>query len=145
MSARPTRSTAAGRAYLDVQNLARRTGRPTDELHQLYALEGLLARLVASPYRDRLVLKGGVLLAAYEARRPTRDVDLQARQVPNQVEDVLGMVREIAAVPLDDGLVFDAAVATATSIRDEDSYSGVRVNLTGTLASARLALHADVN
>ncbi|MET8122970.1 hypothetical protein [Micromonospora sp. NPDC005291] len=45
MTARPTRSTVGGRAYLDLQNLARRTGRPTDELHQVYALEGFLARL----------------------------------------------------------------------------------------------------
>ena len=36
-SRRPTRATVAGRAYLDLQNLARRQQRPTDELHQLYA------------------------------------------------------------------------------------------------------------
>jgi len=71
---RPTRATVAGRAYLDLQNLARRQGRPTDELHQIYALEGFLARLVVSPYADRFVLKGGVLLAAYDTRRPTRDL-----------------------------------------------------------------------
>lgn len=70
-SRRPTRATGAGRAYLDLQNLARRQQRPTDELHQLYALEGFLTRLSRSPYADRLVLKGGVLLAAYGARRPT--------------------------------------------------------------------------
>jgi hypothetical protein len=35
---RPTRATVDGRAYLDLQNLARRQRRPTDELHQLYAL-----------------------------------------------------------------------------------------------------------
>lgn len=55
------------------------------------------------------------------------------------------MVRQIAAVQLDDGLVFDAAAAGATVIRDEDSYSGVRVGLTGSLASACLALPVDVN
>jgi hypothetical protein len=37
MTSRPTRATAAGRAYLDLQNLARRQDRPTDELHQMYA------------------------------------------------------------------------------------------------------------
>lgn len=41
-SNRPTRDTPEGRAYLDLQNLARRRQRPTDELHQLYALEGFL-------------------------------------------------------------------------------------------------------
>jgi hypothetical protein len=70
VTAHPTRATVAGRAYLDLQNLARSQGRPTDELHQIYALEGFLARLVVSPYADKLVLKGGVLLAAYDTRRP---------------------------------------------------------------------------
>ncbi|WP_327029157.1 nucleotidyl transferase AbiEii/AbiGii toxin family protein [Micromonospora sp. NBC_01740] len=111
MTARPTRSTVAGRAYLDLQNLARRTGRPTDELHQVYALEGFLARVTHSPYADKLVLKGGVLLAAYAARRPTRDVDLQGRWISNDTDQVLGIVRQIAALHLDDGLVFDAAGA----------------------------------
>jgi hypothetical protein len=79
LSDRPSRATSAGRAYLDLQNLARRQRRPTDELHQIYALEGFLARLAVSPHADKLVLKGGVLLAAYDTRRPTRDIDLQAR------------------------------------------------------------------
>jgi predicted nucleotidyltransferase component of viral defense system len=142
---RPTRATVSGRTYLDLQNLARRTGRPTDELHQLYALEGFLARLAASPNRDRLVLKGGVLLAAYDVRRPTRDVDLQAERLSNELDDVLGMVRQTAAVPVDDGLLFELASARARPIRDEDTYGGARVQLTATLATARLALHVDVN
>ena len=113
MTARPTHNTAAGRAYLDLQNLARRQGRPTDELHQIYALEGFLARLTVSEYADRLVLKGGVLLAAYDTRRPTRDVDLQAQRTPNDADTVLAMVKAIVDMPLDDGLVYHAADATA--------------------------------
>jgi hypothetical protein len=142
---RPTRATVAGQTYLDLQNLARRTNRPTDELHQLYALEGFLARLVISPYADRFVLKGGVLLAAYDVRRPTRDVDLQGRHISNEVEQVLGIICEIADVDLDDGLSIDTNTASADVIRDEDLYSGVRVTLTGNLATARLTFHVDVN
>ncbi len=142
---RPTRQTTAGRAYLDLRNLARKQQRPTDELHQLYALEGFLARLAASPHADRLVLKGGVLLAAYDARRPTRDVDMQAREMSGHGADILQVVREIARVPTDDGLIFDSAVASAEIIRDEDKYSGVRVTLTAGLSAARLSLHVDVN
>lgn len=109
MTARPTRATVAGRAYLDLQNLARQSGRPTDELHQVYALEGFLAHLARSTYVDKLVLKGGVLLSAYAARRPTRDVDLQGRWISNDADQVLDIVRSIADQPLDDGLVFDVA------------------------------------
>src|ERR1022692_519461 len=145
MTSRPTRATVAGRAYLDLQNLARRQGRPTDELHQMYALEGFLARLAISSYAGQLILKGGVLLAAYEARRPTRDVDLQARRLPDQATEALSTARHIAALPVDDGLSFDTGNATAHAIRDTEAYSGVRVTLTAQLATARLTFHVDMS
>jgi hypothetical protein len=80
---RPTGATTAGRANLELRRLARARNRPTAELLQLYALEGFLARLPASPHAHRLVLKGGVLLAAFDARRPTKDIDLAARDLAN--------------------------------------------------------------
>ncbi|NMO56053.1 nucleotidyl transferase AbiEii/AbiGii toxin family protein [Actinoplanes sp. TBRC 11911] len=131
MTERATRATVAGRAYLDLQNLARRTRRPTDELHQIYALEGFLARLVESAYADRLILKGGVLLAALDVRRPTRDVDFQGKQVSNDLGQMLAMVKAIANTTLDDGLILHTDAATAEIIRDQDEYSGVRITLTG--------------
>jgi hypothetical protein len=145
VSERPNRDTPAGRAYLDLQNLARKQRRPTDELHQLYALEGFLTRLVASPHADKFVLKGGVLLAAYDTRRPTRDVDMQAHALTNGADTILKVVEEIAAQPSNDGLQFDAASATAEVIRDQDEYTGVRVTLTGRLSAARITMHIDVN
>ncbi len=67
----PTRQTPAGRAHLDLQNRARRESRITQELLTLYVVERWLAWLSASPYAEQFILKGGVLLAAYDARRPT--------------------------------------------------------------------------
>jgi hypothetical protein len=145
---RPSRDTAAGRAYLDLQKRARADGQPTEALLVLYALEGFLARLAASGHSDKLVLKGGVLLAAFLVRRPTRDVDLQAQAMPNDTASVRDLVASIAAsAPAgdDDGLVFDAEHATAEVIRDEDAYSGVRVSLTCTLHRANIHFHVDVN
>ncbi len=142
---RPTRATRAGQVYLDLQNLARSTGRSTEELLVLYALEGLLDRVSGSVHAEDLVLKGGVLLAAYEARRPTRDIDLSAADLPNDPNTVLSLISAVAAVTRDDGLVFDAPGARAETIRDEDLYSGVRVSLTARLDRAELAVHVDVN
>lgn len=142
---RATRETEAGRRYLELQRKARLTGRPTDELIQLYALESFLDPLARSAHADQFVVKGGVLLAALDARRPTRDIDLAAQALENSVAHVLGPIREIAAIEIDDGLVFHADHATAESIRDEDQYSGVRVTLGGTLSRATIRLHVDVN
>lgn len=60
---RPTRADPGGRAYLDLQNRARREGRLTQELLILYVLERFLARLFASRHTGTFVLKGGMLLA----------------------------------------------------------------------------------
>lgn len=131
--------------YLDLRRKARGAGRATDEYLRLFVLEGFLARLAGSEYRERFVLKGGVLLAAYAVRRPTADVDIAARRVPGEIEDVRIMVATIAGRRLDDGIVFDAAGAGAEQIRDEDQYSGIRVSLTARLATAVVRFHVDVN
>lgn len=74
--ARATNETQVGRRFLDLQRKAKHTGRPRDELIQLYALEGSFDRLARSAHADHFVLKGGVLLAVLDARRPTRDIDV---------------------------------------------------------------------
>jgi hypothetical protein len=142
---RADRTTTAGARYLDLQREARRSGRPTDELIQLYALECFLDRVTRSEFAEKLVLKGGVLLAALDARRPTRDVDLAASALRNTAAAILAVMREIAGLSLDDGVEFDPERATAEIIRDEDEYSGVRVTLGGTLSRALIRLHVDVN
>ena len=142
---RASNDTLAGRRYLDLQREAKRTLRPTDELIQLYALECFLDRLVHSKFADTFILKGGVLLAALDARRPTRDIDFAARAIENTTEKVLSAVQTIAAISLEDGMEFDSNGATAETIRDEDSYSGIRVTLGGTLSRAVIRFHVDVN
>ncbi len=141
----PTRATSAGRAYLDLRKLAREHRRPVDELLQLYVLEAFLARLTGSRFADQLVLKGGVLLAALDERRPTRDVDLQGQAVENNMETIRATACEVAAIALDDGVIFDVETARAQEIRDEEIYAGVRVTMQARLASARLHFHIDTN
>lgn len=139
------RTSVAGARYLDLQRKARKTGRPTDELIQVYALECFLDRLTRSDYAQKLVLKGGVLLAALDARRPTRDIDLAATALRNTETEILAVVRNIARISVPDGIEFDFDRATAEVIREEDDYSGIRVTLGGSLSRATVRLHVDVN
>ncbi|WP_247701997.1 nucleotidyl transferase AbiEii/AbiGii toxin family protein [Streptomyces sp. F63] len=79
----PTRDTAAGRVYNDLRNLARRSGRSTDEVMVEYVRERFLYRLATSPLGGKhFVLKGGLLLAQFGARRMTRDIDIPGPRVP---------------------------------------------------------------
>lgn len=130
---RISRGTPEADAYLDLKIRAQREKRPTQELPQLYVLEAFLSRLAASDLRDRFVVKGGVLLAAFDERRPTRDVDLAGLNLANDAVTVLELVRSIveASPPLEDGVAFLPDTAKSEVIREEDAYSGVRVSLGG--------------
>lgn len=145
MTPAPSRDTRAGQVHNDLRNIARAHRRDPAEYLTLYALEGFLVRLAASAVSDDFVLKGGVLMAAFAARRPTRDIDLAATGFPNDIPDVEARVRQIIAQQPDDGLVFDPDSVTGEEIRDDADYAGVRVKLIVRLATARIALHVDVN
>ena len=124
---RPGRDTTAGRVYLDLQARAREEGRPTGELLVLYVHERLLFRVGRSSHRSRLILKGGMLLAALEERRPTRDVDLLAQAIDNDIDAVSDLVRDVLAVTVDDGVEYDVGRMQAKTIRDIDPNPGVRI------------------
>jgi Nucleotidyl transferase AbiEii toxin, Type IV TA system len=143
----PTRATAAGQAYLDLQNQARSEGRGTQELMTLYVVERWLARLSASPYADQFVIKGGMLLAAYGARRPTADLDALARSVANDEAAVLSRVTGIACLAprVDDGVIYRTETATARVIRDQALYAGVRIAMDCQIATATVKFRLDVN
>lgn len=145
MPPNPHNDTTAGRVFNALRNLARRQGRSTDELLVLYVLERFLFRVSRSPYADRLVLKGGLLLAAYDARRATRDVDLLATHLAADEQRVVAWVGEIAAIDIDNGVVFHVERAHATSIRTADQYAGVRVVSPAGIGRARVNLALDVN
>lgn len=100
-----------------------------------------LQRLARSTRRPPAEL----VLAAYELRRPTRDVDLQAEALDNDRDSVRTAVADIADLAMDDGLQFVTTAVAAVVIRDEDEYPGVRVTPPAKLATARLKLQVDIN
>jgi predicted nucleotidyltransferase component of viral defense system len=130
---------------LDLQNLARAQGRNTQQLFELYIHERFLARLAESRFGEMLVLKGGMLLAVLEVRRPTRDADMLARGLANDEESLRAVVGEIAAISMADGVSFDATEISITSIREDAGYEGVRLALPTSLAGAVLKLRLDLS
>lgn len=140
---RPTKETIAGRVYLELRKKAKSERRSTDEFLQLHALEAFVDRLATSVHAEDFVLKGGVLLSAYDVRRPTRDVDLSSHNVPNAPAQVETIVDAIARTPRSDG--WELQAVSSESIREDASYSGVRVTVRGSLASARQEFHVDVS
>lgn len=142
----PPRDTTAGRVYNDLRNLARRTGRSTDEVMVEYVLERFLYRISVSPHgQAHFVLKGGLLLARFGARRATRDIDVLGRAFPNDEAESVRRIAAIAATEVDDGTVFDPVTVRTVPIREEDEYHGLRLTMAATIARARLKVQLDIS
>ncbi|HEX7292387.1 MAG TPA: nucleotidyl transferase AbiEii/AbiGii toxin family protein [Conexibacter sp.] len=132
-------------AYAALQRLAREQGRTGQQLFELYVHERFLARLAASSLSQRFVLKGGMLLAVLEVRRPTRAADLLARGLANDPQAIRAVVEEIATVPMPDGVAFDSPAMTIEQIREDADYRGARVKVPAGLAGAELRLTVDLS
>jgi hypothetical protein len=118
-----------------IQSVARSTtakggsGAPTQEYLIRHTLESFLDRLTRTSHAGDFVLKGGVLLAAYGVRRPTKDADANAVHADVTAEHLALIVRDIAAIEVDDGVVFDLDTISVQEIREQADYPGLRVRV----------------
>lgn len=133
------------RAYLDLRKLAREQGRNTQQLFELYVHERFLARLAGSRFADKLVLKGGMLLAVLDVRRATRDADMLVRGVAGDEGSLRSAIGEIVSIPTADGVEFDADAISITTIREGALHEGRRLALPASLAGAKLQLRLDLS
>jgi len=127
-------------------NYGKTTGKPFAEVLQYYAMERFLYRLSVSPHADKFLLRGALLLTAWQApiSRPTMDIDLLGR-TDNSVETIVELMQEIALSDVaDDGIVFDSASFIGGVIREDADYAGVRTTFTGRVDAARIHMQIDI-
>lgn len=72
-------------------------------------------------------------------RRPTRDVDVLARNIRGGEGSPLSVVKEVAAIYVEDGLSFDASSARTTMIREQEVYPGTRIVIPATIGAIAVA------
>ena len=127
-------------------NRAKKEQRPFNELLQYYAMERFLYRLSQSPYGDRFILKGALMLRAWGVAelRPTMDIDLLGR-TSNKEANIVAQIREILTMNVEeDGLVFDPDSIRAERIIEDADYEGIRIRFVGALGSARIPMQIDI-
>jgi hypothetical protein len=77
---------------------------PAQAVRQNFMLERLLERISVSQFKDKLVLKGGLLIASMVgiSSRTTLDMDTTLRGYPFSEEMLRGAFTAICAIQLDD-------------------------------------------
>lgn len=110
-----------------------------------FALERLLYRLSQSNHADHFLLKGALLFALWYdlPHRPTRDADLLGFGA-SDLESIARTFREIAAIEVEDGIVFNPASVTVEEIRKDAGYAGARVLIAAEIAKARCKTQIDI-
>jgi hypothetical protein len=104
-----TRDVSAGvRGRLE--NIAKQSKRPLQELMQYFAMERFLFRLSQSEHAERFVLKGALMFTVWGTAqsRATRDIDLLAR-ADNSVDGMTRRIMEVSQQAVEpDGVRFVA-------------------------------------
>ena len=123
---------------------AREAGIPAQQIMQNYLLERLLERLSMTPWCERMVVKGGMLISSMVgvALRTTMDLDTTMRGFELTHDSAEDAFREIAAMQVDDDWEFE--VIRTEDIRETDDYPGIRVHLLARYAPMAVPLKIDI-
>ena len=91
-----------------IRNLSKDKSADAQILMRNYMMERFLERISLSEYRDKFILKGGMLVAAMVGldARSTMDIDATVKGATVGIEEVENMIASIISVPVDDGAEF---------------------------------------
>lgn len=128
-----------------IRNLSKKKSADAQILMRNYMLERFLERISLSEYRDKFILKGGMLVAAMVGldARSTMDLDATVKGVNVNVDNVENLIVEIVSVPIDDGVTF--RVNTISEIMDEAEYPGIRISMTAVFDGVVTPLKIDIS
>lgn len=92
-------------------------------------MERFLERISLSEYKDKFILKGGMLVAAMVGldARATMDLDATIKGANVSLTDVETIISNIITIPIDDGVSF--CIKRISEIMEEADYPGVRVSM----------------
>lgn len=128
-----------------IRNIAKQKNIPAQVILQNYMFERLLVRLSASEYKEKFVLKGGMLVAAIVGldNRATMDMDTTLKNLPLTPEAIRSALEDICSIAFDDGVVYE--IGTISPIRKDDIYGGYRVMLNAKFDIMLTPLSIDVS
>lgn len=127
-----------------VSNLASATNIPNKYLIQSFMLEALLKRISISKYKDKFIIKGGLLLSSIFGvnLRSTMDLDTTIKGLPLDKITITRVVNEIISIDLKDNIKLE--IENIKDIREEELYSGFNVNLKAEFDGLRTNLMIDI-
>ena len=128
-----------------INNYAKVNHLPAQVVLQNVMFERFLDCLSKSEYRDKFVIKGGILVSALVGldTRATMDLDTTLRKLTLTEEKVREAVEKICVVDLSDDISF--RINSVAPIRRDDVYGGFRVKIEALYEDIVTPLSIDVS
>lgn len=125
-------------------NLSNKTNIPNKYLIQNFMFEALLKRISVSKYKDKFIIKGGLLLSSIFGvnLRSTMDLDTTLKGLPLDKETITKVINDIININIGDNIKLE--IENIKDIRKEELYSGYNVNLKANFDGLRTNLMIDI-
>lgn len=128
-----------------IRNHAKKNHIAAQVVLQNFLFERFLVRLSKSKYKDKFIIKGGMLISAIVGldTRSTMDLDTTLKDLPLTEEIIRAAIDAISNVTLDDEVEFH--IVSIELIRKDDQYGGYRVKLNAVYDTINTPLSIDVS
>ena len=128
-----------------IRNLSKKKSADAQILMRNYMMERFLERISLSEYKDKFILKGGMLVAAMVGldARATMDLDATIKGANVSLTDVETIISNIIVTPIDDGVSF--CIKRISEIMEEADYPGVRVSMETKFDGVTTPLKIDIS
>ena len=125
-------------------NLSKKTNIPNKYLIQNFMFEALLKRISKSKYKNKFVIKGGLLLSSIFGvnLRSTMDLDTTIKGLPLDRDTITKVINEIISSDVEDNVRLE--IENIKDIREEELYSGFEVNLKAEFDGLKTNLMIDI-
>lgn len=112
-----------------ISKLAAKTNISNKYIIQTFMFEALLKRISVSEYKDKFIIKGGLLLSSIFGvnLRSTMDLDTTIKGLPLNMQTIENVINKIISIDLADNIKLK--IENIKDIRLENEYSGFNVNL----------------
>lgn len=127
-----------------VKNIAKQKKISPQAVLQTLMFERLVERLSASEFRDRFILKGGLLISSMVGigERTTMDMDTTVKGLDMNEKEIRSTVEKILSVDVDDGVNF--VLKGISPIREDDEYENFRVSLLAVYGKMKIPMKIDI-
>lgn len=126
-------------------NFAKENNLTVQQVLQNYMFERFLERLSFSEYKEKLIIKGGLLLSSIIGinLRNTMDIDADIVGINFTQEEIEKLIINIININLNDNT--QMKLEKIEEIKEESEYGGYRIKLVGNLENLKIPFHIDIS